>query len=77
MPKKPDTHHIIPNPDGGWSVQRGGRKRASSRHDTKREAIHAGRAVSRNQKTELRIHNKDSKIAESDSHGGDPYPPRG
>jgi hypothetical protein len=28
-------------------------------------------------KTELRIHNKDGRIASSDSHGGDPFPPKG
>ena len=77
MSKKPDTHHVVPNPDDGWSVKRGGSKRASSRHNTKREAVDAARTVSRNQKTELRIHNKDGKVGESDSHGGDPYPPRG
>lgn len=77
MAKKPDTHHVVSNPDGGWDVKRGGSKRASSHHDTKSEAIDAGRTVNRNQKTELRIHNKDGRIAESDSHGGDPYPPRG
>jgi hypothetical protein len=33
--------------------------------------------VSQNQGTELRIHNKDGRIGQSDSHGGDPYPPKG
>lgn len=77
MPKKPDAYHIVPNTDGGWDVKRGGSERASSHHDTKLEAVDAGRAVSQNQKIELRIHNKDGKIGKSDSHGGDPYPPRG
>lgn len=75
--KGPDTHHVVPNPNGGWEVKRGGGKRASSRHDTKRDAIDRGREVSRNQGTEFRIHNRDGKIAQSDSHGGDPYPPKG
>lgn len=77
MPKGPETHHIVPNPSGGWDVKRGGGNRASSHHETKRQAIDAGRNVSRNQGTELRIHNKDGRIASSDSHGGDPYPPKG
>lgn len=77
MAKGPKTHHIVPNPDGGWDVKRGGGHRATSHHDTKREAIDAGRGVSRSQRTELRIHNKDGRIASSDSHGGDPYPPKG
>ncbi len=44
---------------------------------TKREAIDQGRQVSRNQGTELRIHNQDGRIAQSDSHGRDPNPPKG
>lgn len=77
MSKGPKTHHVVPNPDGGWDVKRGGAARASSHHDTKVDAISSGREVSRNQGTELRIHNKDGKIASSDSHGNDPNPPRG
>ncbi len=77
MTRGPKTHHVVPNPDGGWDVKRGGGQRASSHHDTKRDAIDQAREVSRNQETELRIHNKNGRIAQSDSHGGDPFPPRG
>jgi len=75
--KGPETHHVVHNPRGGWDVKRGGGERASSHHDTKRGAIDQGRQVSRSQDTELRIHNRDGRIASSDSHGGDPNPPRG
>jgi len=75
--KGPETHHVVHNPQGGWDVKRGGAERASSHHDTKQEAIDQGRDVSRNQGTELRIHNLNGKIGRSDSHGGDPNPPRG
>ena len=77
MPKGPKTHHVVPNARGGWDVKRGGAIRASSHFDTKREAVDSGRKVSRAQRTELRIHNKNGRIAGSDSHGGDPYPPKG
>lgn len=73
----PETHHVVHNPEGGWDVKRGGAERASSHHDTKREAIDLGREISRNQGTELRIHNLNGRIGSSDSHGGDPNPPRG
>jgi len=73
----PDTHHVVPSPDGGWNVKRGGAERASSHHSTKREAVDEGRSVSRSQGTELRIHNRDGKIRSSDSHGRDPNPPKG
>jgi len=57
--------------------KRGGAERASGHYDTKREAIDQGRQVSRNQGTEFRIHNQDGRIAQSDSHGRDPNPPKG
>lgn len=73
---KRDTHHVVPNPEGGWDVKRGGSEKASKHFDTKREAIDSGREISRNQGTEFIIHNRDGRISESDSHGNDPYPPR-
>lgn len=76
MNKGPKSHHVVPNPGGGWDVKRGGASRASTHHDTKREAIDRGREISRNQNTEFRIHNRDGKIARSDSHGNDPCPPK-
>ena len=42
MPKGPKTHHVVPNPKGGWDVKRGGAGRASSHHGTKQDAISAG-----------------------------------
>ena len=77
MRRGPKTHHVVPDKDGGWNVKRAGARRSSSYHSTKRAAIDRAREISRNQGTELRIHNKDGKIAKSDSHGGDPFPPKG
>ena len=73
----PDTHHVVPSSNGGWDVKRGGSQRASGHFDTKKEAVDFGRQVSRNQQTELRIHNQDGRIGQSDSHGRDPNPPKG
>jgi hypothetical protein len=70
--KNSNTHHVVPNPNGGWDLKRGGAERASGHFSTKQEAVNAGREVSTNQKTELKIHNLDGKIAQSDSHGNDP-----
>lgn len=74
--KGPPTHHVVPNSGGGWDVKRGGSDRASGHYDTKAEAIDRGREISRNQNTEFRIHNSDGRIARSDSHGRDPFPPK-
>jgi len=69
-------HHIVPNTAGGWDIKSDGAKRSSGHFDTKREAEQRGREISRNQRTELVIHNRDGKISNSDSHGNDPYPPK-
>lgn len=74
MPRK--THHVVPNPKGGWDVKRGGAERSSGHFETKKEAVERAREISRNQRTELVVHNRDGKIAYCDSHGNDPYPPR-
>ncbi|MBF0144468.1 MAG: DUF2188 domain-containing protein [Magnetococcales bacterium] len=66
------THHVVHNQSGGWDVKRGGAERATGHFDTKQSAIDRGREVSRNQGTELKIHNRDGKIGGSDSHGHDP-----
>lgn len=74
MPRS--THHVVPDSGGGWNVKKGGADRASKHFDTKQEAVDWGRQVSRNQETEFLIHGKDGKIQQSDSHGGDPNPPK-
>jgi len=71
------THHVVPNPDGGWDVKRGGADRSSGHFDNKQEAIDAGRKISQNQGSEFLIHNKDGHISQADSHGHDPHPPKG
>lgn len=69
--------HVVPNPDGGWDIKQSGGKRSSGHFDTKQEAVDRGREISRNQSTEFVVHNKDGQIRGKDSHGNDPYPPKG
>ncbi|HQE60084.1 MAG TPA: DUF2188 domain-containing protein [Spirochaetota bacterium] len=71
------THHVVPATQGGWNIKKGGAERASGHYETKEEAVKAGREISQNQHSELKIHNKDGKISQSDSHGKDPFPPKG
>lgn len=68
-------YHVVPR-DDGWAVTREGADRASSLHDTQREAIDAGRRLAQEAKTELVIHRPDGTIRDSDSYGRDPNPPR-
>lgn len=74
---KQKSHHVVPNPDGGWDVKKAGSERASKHTDTKQEAVEKARQISKNQGTELYIHGKDGKIQQKDSHGNDPFPPEG
>lgn len=71
------THHVVPNPNGGWDVKRGGSQRASGHYPTKKEALSSGRAISKRQGTEFVIHGLNGRIQSSDSHGNDPCPPKG
>ena len=75
MTKK--THHIVPNPNGGWDVKKGGAEKASNHFDKKTDAVDKGREISLHQGSEFYIHGKDGKIQSKDSHGNDPNPPRG
>ena len=70
------NQHIVPHP-GGWAVKPEGGDLASSVHPTQQDAIDRGREVARNQGTVLLIHGRDGRIRERDSHGHDPYPPKG
>jgi len=69
------NQHVVPH-DGKWAVKPEG-GRASSIHDTQREAIERGREIAQNQNSELLIHGRDGRIRDRDSHGNDPYPPKG
>ncbi len=68
--------HVVPHEEG-WAVKSEGGQRATSVHKTQEEAITRAREIAQNQKTELFIHGRDGRIRARDSHGHDPFPPRG
>jgi hypothetical protein len=71
------THHVVSGGSGGgWDIKKGGGSRSSGHFDNKQDAIDRGREISRNQRSELVIHNRDGKISQCDSHGNDPCPPK-
>ncbi|MFT7292888.1 MAG: hypothetical protein ACI87Q_000734 [Pseudohongiellaceae bacterium] len=74
MPSK--DQHVVPHQEG-WAVKGAGNQRATSVHGTQQQAIDAGREIARNQQTELVIHRRDGSIRDKDSHGNDPFPPKG
>lgn len=71
------SHHVVPNTNGGWDVKKGGGECASNHCNTKQQAIEKAREISQNQGSELYIHGLDGRIQQKDSHGNDPFPPKG
>lgn len=71
------NQHVTPHPQGGWQVKREGAVRATVRTGTQREAIDIARSISKRQGTEMFIHGRNGQIRERDTHGHDPFPPRG
>ncbi|PMZ88931.1 MULTISPECIES: DUF2188 domain-containing protein [unclassified Pseudomonas] len=70
------NQHVVPH-DGGWAVRGAGNSKVTKEFETQREAIDYGRAIARNQESELLIHGRNGQIRERDSHGNDDYPPKG
>ena len=67
--------HTVPNPSGeGWANENDGT--ILSTHQTKEEAVERGREVAMEKKAEHVIHNADGEIAQSNSYGNDPNPPK-
>ena len=71
------NQHVTPSPSGGWQVKSEGNKRATVRTKTQADAIDIARRISQKHGTELIIHRPNGQIRAKDSHGNDPYPPRG
>ncbi len=71
------NQHVTPHPAGGWQVKGEGNSKATVRTSTQKEAIDRARAISKNQGSELVIHRLNGMIRDKDSHGRDPFPPRG
>ncbi len=63
--------HVTHRADGQWAVKGANDSRASSLHETQREAIIAGRDIAVNNRSELFIHGIDNKIRDRDSYGNE------
>ena len=67
--------HVVKNNDG-WSVKGENNSKATSNHNTQKEAIQRAREIAKNQKSEVVIHGTDGKIRDKDSYGNDSHPPK-
>ena len=69
--------YVVPNSRGGWDIKNDNSVMPLGHTETKQEAVDQARNVSRALNTELVIHRQDGTIEKKDSHGRDPFPPRG
>lgn len=75
---KPSDRHVVRDGDD-WKVVAPNAQRASSRHDTQKEAIDRARPIVKNAGGgEIVIHDRKGRIRDSDTvaPGNDPHPPR-
>lgn len=70
------NQHVVPHQDR-WAVKGAGNQRATSVYQTQQQAVDAAREIARNQHSELVIHRPNGRIRDKDSHGHDPFPPKG
>lgn len=61
------AQHVVPH-ERGWAVRGAGNARATSVHSTQGEAIKAARAIAKNKKTDLVIHDTRGRVRERDSY---------
>lgn len=66
--------HTVPAKGAGWINEMDGE--VLSRHRTRAEAVAAGRRYARSGHVEHTIHRSDGVIAEKNSYGNDPSPPK-
>lgn len=71
------NYHVTPNPHGGWQVKGEKNQRATAITNTQTQAIKIAREITKQQSSELIIHRPNGRIRSKDSHGHDPYPPKG
>lgn len=79
MMSNKNNRHVVPAPQGGWNVKAPGASRASSHHDTQKDATSAAKQIVSNAGGgEVRIHRENGQIRNSDTvrPGNDPNPPK-
>ncbi len=72
----PKNQHVVPC-RGGWAVKGEGNKKNTAVVKEKYDAVRIARRISKNQRSEMFIHNINGRISKRDSHGRDPFPPKG
>ena len=71
------NQHVTKHSGGGWQVIGAGNSRATKITTTQKQAIDIARRIAIHQHSELIVHGVNGRIRAKDSHGNDPYPPKG
>jgi hypothetical protein len=61
----------------GYSVKEEGNPKYLTPPGSQRNAISVARLLARNNRSELIVQNRAGRIRSKDSHGSDPFPPKG
>ena len=69
---KKNQHVMHRESDGKWIVKGENNSRATRVLSTQKEAISAGREISKKQRSELIVHGRDGQIQDKWSYGNDP-----
>jgi Uncharacterized protein conserved in bacteria (DUF2188) len=78
MPRKQERH-VVPNPDGGWKVEKPNAGRASSTHNTQKQAERRAKEILSNiGGGEVVIHDERGRVRDKDTvrPAIDPNPPK-
>jgi len=70
------NQHVVPHAES-WAVRGANNQRVTSVHRTQGEAERAAREIAINQRSEVVIHRPTGEIRDKNSHGNDPFPPKG
>ncbi|EHQ88277.1 DUF2188 domain-containing protein [Desulfosporosinus youngiae] len=67
---------VSPRGNGKWGVHGEGNERDTKQFENKKDAIDYGKAIAKNQGSELIIQGGNGRIQSKDSYGKDPNPPK-
>ena len=67
MTPRRNTRHVVPNPNGGWSVRKYGAERATRVFPSQEAAVAAARLLAQAENTDLYIHARDGSVRQKHS----------
>jgi hypothetical protein len=69
-----NAYHVVPAPQGGWSVKKNGADRASRHFDKKEDAVKWAKETVKARSASIYVHRRDGTVQSKDTYGSDPVP---